>query len=401
MRKFIELFFVFKLSLQKKLLKAMNQTLSTTPNEWQKLSSWVLLTLVSGLGPVSGRQLLDEFGTPEYIFAASESVLAETVSGKLLHSLLAAPSDVTLQHRLQITAQWLKAHPSHYIITLNDPLYPQALKVLPDAPLLLYVVGDASLLNEPQIAIVGSRRPTIYGYQCAHRFAEQLVRNGIVITSGMALGIDAAAHQGTISVQGKTIAVLGTGVDQIYPSRHRDLYHTIAQQGLLVSEFPLGTKPFAGNFPKRNRIITGLSLGVLVVEAAVESGSLISARLAAEQGREVFAIPGSTANPLSRGCHRLLRDGAVLVESVDDIMIELSPQLQSVVQPSSGDTEIDLSYLEPQQKMIIEAIGFEVVDPDVLSRRVGISIAELSVALTELELEGLIEAIPGGVVCLK
>ncbi|WP_257284311.1 DNA-processing protein DprA, partial [Endozoicomonas sp. SESOKO1] len=245
----------------------------------------------------------------------------------------------------------------------------------------------------------GSRRPTPNGRRVAREFCEHLARSGLVITSGMALGIDAAAHQGALGCYGSTVAVLGTGVDQVYPARHEDLYQLIASQGAIVSEYPLGTKPFAGNFPRRNRILSGLSLGVLVVEAALESGSLISARLAAEQGREVFAIPGSVLNPLSRGCHKLIREGAVLVESPDDVLIELAPQLRGVMNEFAPSTS-SRKEIDPLRLKVIEVMGFDVVSADQISTLSGIPFAELSAVLTEMELDGVIESTSGGFIRL-
>ncbi|MGB1272035.1 MAG: DNA-processing protein DprA, partial [Endozoicomonas sp.] len=267
---------------------------------------------------------------------------------------------------------------------------------------VLYVIGNVRLLSEPQLGVVGSRRPTPNGRRVACEFSEQLARSGLVITSGMAMGIDAGAHQGALGCYGGTVAVLGTGVDQIYPVRHGDLYRLIAGQGALVSEFPLGTKPFAGNFPRRNRILSGLSLGVLVVEAALESGSLISARLAAEQGREVFAIPGSVMNPLSRGCHKLIREGAVLVENPDDVLIELGPQLRSAmsINPAGSSMEKTRKETDPLRLKVIEAMGFEVASVDQISSVSGIPCGDLSVVLTEMELDGVIESTPGGFIRL-
>ncbi|WP_257254291.1 DNA-processing protein DprA, partial [Endozoicomonas sp. SESOKO3] len=247
----------------------------------------------------------------------------------------------------------------------------------------------------PQVAIVGSRRPTPQARRLAQEMAMDLSRKGLVITSGMALGIDAAAHQGALGSYGSTIAVLGTGVDVVYPRSHGDLYQAIAMQGAIVSEFPLGTTPKPGHFPRRNRIISGLSVGVLVVEAALNSGSLISARLAAEQGREVFAVPGSVLNPLSRGCHKLIKEGAVLVESAEDILVELQSYLRAYVVSTSEPEPIN-SDLSGVQRVILEIMSAEAISVDLICQISGLSFDEVSVILTEMELEGFIESVPGG-----
>ena len=375
----------------------------TSQTDWLQQVPWLTLSLISGLGPVKARQLLEKFPHPDRLFSVSYHDLKKIMPEKLAGLLAGASDNPDIQKQLHRTRNWLQASNAHHVLTPDSPFYPKSLKELPDAPIVLYVIGNHSLLNEPQLGVVGSRRPTPNGRRVAREFSEHLSRSGLVITSGMALGIDVAAHQGALGCYGGTIAVLGTGVDQIYPARHRDIYQLIATQGALVSEFPLGTKPFAGNFPRRNRILSGLSLGVLVVEAALESGSLISARLAAEQGREVFAIPGSVLNPLSRGCHKLIREGAVLVESPDDVLIELAPQLHSVMSGvMNGPSPADPTRKEtdPLRLKVIEAMGFEVVNVDQISVLSGIPYAELSVVLTEMELDGLIESVPGGFIRL-
>lgn len=375
----------------------------TSQTDWLQLVPWLTLSLIPGLGPIKSSQLLEKIQHPDRLFSASYLDLKKILPEKLAGQLAGAAENRDIQKQLQRTQTWLQASAAHQILTLDSPFYPRNLKELPDAPVVLYVIGNHHLLNEPQLGVVGSRRPTPNGRRVAREFSEHLSRSGLVITSGMALGIDAAAHQGALGCYGSTVAVLGTGVDQIYPARHRDIYQLIAGQGALVSEFPLGTKPFAGNFPRRNRILSGLSLGVLVVEAALESGSLISARLAAEQGREVFAIPGSVLNPLSRGCHKLIREGAVLVESPDDVLIELAPQLHSVmhgVMNGLSTKAPDRKETDPLRLKVVEAMGFEVVNVDQISAFSGIPHAELAVVLTEMELDGVIESIPGGFIRL-
>ncbi|MGO0309561.1 DNA-processing protein DprA [Endozoicomonas acroporae] len=371
----------------------------TDQKDWLQLLPWLTLSLIPGLGPIKSSQLIDKFQHPSQLFSASFNQLKGIIPEKLASSLVNAHRDSSIQKQLHLTQTWLQASQAHAIVTPDSHLYPKALKELPDAPVVLYVIGNSQLISEPQLGVVGSRRPTPNGRRVAREFCEHLSRSGLVVTSGMALGIDAAAHQGALGCYGATVAVLGTGVDQVYPARHEDLYQLIASQGAIVSEYPLGTKPFAGNFPRRNRILSGLSLGVLVVEAALESGSLISARLAAEQGREVFAIPGSVLNPLSRGCHKLIREGAVLVESPDDVLIELAPQLHGVMNEFSPSTP-SRKETDPLRLKVIEVMGFDVVSADQISTLSGIPFAELSVVLTEMELDGVIESTSGGFIRL-
>ncbi|USE36692.1 DNA-processing protein DprA [Endozoicomonas sp. SCSIO W0465] len=371
----------------------------TDQKDWLQLLPWLTLSLIPGLGPIKSGQLIEKFQHPGQLFSASLNELKRIIPDKLASLLVNAHRDTAIQKQLHLTNAWLQASQAHTILTPDSPLYPKTLKELPDAPVVLYVIGNRQLLSEPQLGVVGSRRPTPNGRRVAREFCEHLSRSGLVITSGLALGIDAAAHQGALGCYGGTVAVLGTGVDQVYPARHKDLYQLIAGQGAIVSEYPLGTKPFAGNFPRRNRILSGLSLGVLVVEAALESGSLISARLAAEQGREVFAIPGSVLNPLSRGCHKLIREGAVLVESPDDVLIELAPQLHCVINEFSPPTATR-KEIDPLRLKVIEVMGFDVVSADQISTLSGIPFAELSVVLTEMELDGVIESTSGGFIRL-
>ncbi len=377
-------------------------TSATGQQDWLQLAPWLTLSLIPGLGPIKSAQLLERFKHPSHLFSLSYDELKAVIPAKLAQALAGASNNSAINKQLSHTKGWLESSEAHSLLTPESPLYPAALKEIPDAPVVLYVVGNHHLLTEPQIGVVGSRRPTPSGRRVAQEFCEYLARSGLVVTSGLALGIDAAAHQGALGCYGGTVAVLGTGVDQIYPARHKDLYQLIATQGALISEFPIGTKPFAGNFPRRNRILSGLSLGVLVVEAAIESGSLISARLAAEQGREVFAIPGSVLNPLSRGCHKLIREGAVLVETPDDILVELAPQLRSVVagKPTDQPATAEPKETDPLRLKVIEAMGFDVVSADQICALSGIPYAELSVILTNMELDGVIESTHGGFIRL-
>ena len=300
---------------------------------------------------------------------------------------------------------WLE-FTNHHLMTFLDADYPQLLKEIPNPPLALFIIGDRALLSLPQLAIVGSRNPSAMGKENARQFARYLARAGLTITSGLALGIDAAAHEGALAANGKTIAVCGTGVDIIYPAKHRELAEKISQSGALVSEFPLGTKPDPYNFPQRNRIISGLSVGTLVVEAALRSGSLITAHAALEQGREVFAIPGSIHNPLVKGCHQLIRQGAKLVETTDDILEELGSLVnismsafneQLDKQPDQQLEKSDFTpILDAEYQQLLELIGYETISVDTLVIQSGLSVEVVASMLLMLELQSLIISQPGG-----
>ncbi|WP_039669637.1 DNA-processing protein DprA [Coxiella burnetii] len=292
----------------------------------------------------------------------------------------------------QLDPEWTTA-PNHHILTLDHPSYPTLLKEIPDPPKKLYIMGDPLILNQPQFAIVGSRNPTVTGCEIAQEMAEKLVQAGFHITSGLALGIDAASHRGALKAGGKTIAVLGSGLTNIYPRRHHRLAEQISQKGALVSEFPLTMPPLPTNFPRRNRIISGLSLGTLVVEATLGSGSLITAKLAAEQNREVFAIPGSIRNPLSQGCHALIKEGAKLVDSIGDIIAELSYEATGASAP--------IQALDKNEHKLLECIGFEVTSIDQLIARSGFSASIVASLLLRIELQGHIKSTPGGVIRVK
>ena len=284
------------------------------------------------------------------------------------------------------------------LVPVTDPLFPSLPRQIDDPPLLLYAKGDLGLLAEPQLAIVGSRNPSVEGRRNAEEFAEYLAKCGLVITSGMALGIDAASHRGALK-GGKTVAVWGTGLDKPYPPRNRELAEEIAQKGLVLTEFPPGTPPLPMHFPRRNRIISGLSVGTLVVEAAKQSGSLITARLASEQGREVFAIPGSIHNPMARGCHRLLRDGAKLVESAADIFEELAPLLDLQAPAQSASAAVDVSGEapeDPEYKLLLNSLDYAPTSVDALVERTGLTPDVVSSMLLMLELQGQVAASPGG-----
>jgi len=297
---------------------------------------------------------------------------------------------------LQQTRRWLEQE-RHFLLDVTTDDYPDLLRGLDDRPDALYVAGDLDALHLPAIAIVGSRNPTRGGLECAHDFARHLARAGFTIVSGLAQGIDTAAHRGAIDGGGRTIAVLGHGIDIVYPDANRDLADTIVGHGALVSEFPLGTPPRRQNFPARNRIISGLSIGTLVVEAARRSGSLITARLAGEQGREVFAIPGSIHNPLAKGCHQLIRQGAKLVDSVDDIVAELRPLTQHLMQNRrDADDPARPPTRDPEYQRLLDVLAFDPVSAEELAERAGLTIGQVSSMLLILELEGEIESLPGG-----
>jgi DNA processing protein len=355
------------------------------------LRHWLALVRVPGLGPVRTARLLSRHHSPAAVFAAGERAWAEAGCPEITRAALARPDLAAVEADLR----WLDA-PQRQFIAIDDPRYPPRLRQIAAAPIALFAVGDPELLALPQLGMVGARSASSGGRETAEAFAAELSRRGLVITSGLALGIDAAAHRGALSADGLTIAVCGNGLDRVYPARNRALAHEIAAQGLIVSEFPPGTAALPEHFPRRNRIISGLSLGVLVVEAAKESGSLITARLAAEQGREVFAIPGSIHNPLSRGTHALIRDGATLVETVDDVLEVLAPLLPDALRgsataaPSPGAEPED-----PLQQRVLAALGYEQRTIDELVAVLGQPVAAVTAALLALELDGRISAAPG------
>ncbi|MEO6974721.1 MAG: DNA-processing protein DprA [Gallionella sp.] len=350
------------------------------------LKAWLALSLTRGLGGEGARRLLKEFGSPDAVLAASLSLLKSFVKPDVAAEIKKGIAD----DALNLVLAWLEDNNNH-VVTLADSDYPQALLNIPDPPLLLYVKGRVDLLNHAALAIVGSRNATPQGINNAEAFAGSLSDAGLCIISGLAHGIDAAAHRGALrgsgNGQGSSIAVVGTGLDKVYPASNRDLAHALAQHGTLISEFPLGTPPLAANFPRRNRLISGMGLGCLVVEASLQSGSLITARLALEQGREVFAIPGSIHAPQSKGCHALLKQGAKLVETAQDILEELGGQRVSPAQqpdPQGPDCSL------------LDHLGFDPVDADTLKERCGLTVAELSAMLLTLELDGRISVLPGG-----
>jgi DNA processing protein len=339
------------------------------------------------------RVLVDRFGAADAIVGQGRSRLEAAGLGADKAARIAAPDSAAVEG----IAAWLEA-PDQRLLFIDDADYPPLLGDIKDAPLGLYVKGSADVLSLPSLAIVGSRNPTQGGVDNARRFARHLAGSGFVITSGLAEGIDAAAHEAALAGSGGTIAVTGTGIDRVYPARHRELAHRIAAAGAIVTEYPPGTPPRRQHFPERNRIISGLSVGTLVVEAARRSGSLITARLAAEQGREVFAIPGSIHNPLARGCHRLIRDGAKLVETAEDIMAELAPIVGHLAasEAENGVPATPPEAATSEHDTLLNDIGHDPVSVDDLLERSGLTIAELSSMLLILELEGKIEKLAGG-----
>lgn len=388
--------------------------------------------MTSGVGNQHARKLLTAFGLPQKIFAQPQLALKQVVSTAMARALQVVPDNFEAQ--LQTTWNWLESgtidpttgQNNRVFLTLGDARYPNSLLNIEDPPLVLYLQGHVDLIwqldhkDNPTsgdvqgkspykhakdgIAMVGSRNPTPQGLATAHAFAQAFTQAGLVVVSGLALGIDGAAHEGAMEGQqdnaaGCTIAVIGTGLDRVYPSKHLALAHRIVEHGLMVSEFPLGTPPLPTNFPKRNRIISALSLGTLVVEAAVKSGSLITARLASEQGKEVFAIPGSIHSTQSRGCHALLKQGAKLVESAQDVLEELRLQLTPPLVPPSkllrtNNAAAAIEDVEPDD--LVKSLGYDPVSLDALVARTGWDAATLQVRLMELELDGQVARLPGG-----
>ncbi|MEP6876790.1 MAG: DNA-processing protein DprA [Burkholderiales bacterium] len=354
----------------------------------RELGAWLRLTETPQLGRESARKLLAAFGSPHAVIAATTAARAGVI-GAVPATALAREPD-TLAALFETTVAWLAAADAgeRDVIPLGDPRYPNALLEAPDPPLLLYVQGRIELLRAESIAIVGSRSPTPQGTDNARAFASHLSHGGLTIVSGLAMGVDAAAHAGALEGAASTVAVVGTGLDQIYPKRNLALGRRIAFEGLVVSEYSLGMPPLSVNFPRRNRIIAGLARGTLVVEATLQSGSLITARMANEAGREVFAIPGSIHSPQSRGCHALIKQGAKLVETAQDILEELS-------WPQAADATSTAADTPPGTDPLLDALGFDPVTLDALVARTGASAAELSVRLLDLELDGQVARLPG------
>jgi len=348
------------------------------------LRCWLRLSLTPGLGGETRRRLLQACGEPAAIFAEKPAALSALLGAQMAQRLLGCDNSDAVAAALA----WVEQD-GNRILTLADADYPQALLSAADPPVLLYVKGDVALLNRPALAIVGSRAATRQGEDNARAFAAALAEAGFVIVSGMAAGIDAAAHHGALDANGATIAVVGTGIDRIYPSRNEALARRIAAQGAMLSEFALASAPLPGNFPRRNRLIAGMARGVLVVEANQRSGSLITARLAGEVGREVFAIPGSIHSPQSRGCHALIKQGAKLVETAQDILEEL--QWRTVTNPAAMP-----AVRESESDPLLVALGGDPCDLDQLAERTGLAADALLARLLPLELEGRVARLPGG-----
>jgi len=364
-----------------------------------QLAAWMRLERTHGVGPRTAPALLAAFGSPDAIFAADHDLLAAHLSPAQARAILQPASADTLR-LVDATLRW-RDQPGHTVLALGQPGYPDLLAAIPDPPLLLYIKGSPDLLAGPALAIVGSRNASTQGKANALAFAEALSRAGLAIVSGLALGVDAAAHEGALKGAGSTVAVIGTGPDLVYPARNRALCERIAAAGCIVSEYPVGTPPLPGNFPKRNRIISGLAAGVLVVEAAAQSGSLITARQAAEQGREVFAIPGSIHAALSKGCHLLIREGAKLVDGAGDVLEAMAwsplagrrplPWLPAVAAAAQS-----AAVSSAEEDSLLAALGHDPVDADTLLALVGGTPGELSTRLLLLELAGTVERLPGG-----
>jgi DNA processing protein len=366
--------------------------MKATPGS-EELRAWLQLLRTPGVGSRTFVRLLEACGSAgEVIRLPRRDLEALGLKGPSLDFLGARD-----WHRVDQDLLWLE-QPGNHLVSLQEPNYPGLLREVCDPPPLLFVHGHPEVLSNPQLAIVGTRNPSPSGRETAREFARYLAGAGLTVTSGLALGIDGSAHQGALEA-GLTIAVTGTGLDRVYPSRNRDLAHRIAEQGALVSEFPPGTPPAPENFPRRNRIISGLSLGTLVAEAALRSGSLITARLAGEQGREIFAIPGSIHNPMARGCHSLIRQGAKLVETAADILEELGPLLgglASMAQPSLPGHQSAGRLLDAEYQELLEQMGFDPVPIDVLIQRTGLTADAVSSMLLLLELEGQVTSLSGG-----
>jgi DNA processing protein len=345
------------------------------------------------VGPATFKRLLTQYSNLETLF--DNPGLADGLSERSRTALLSPDWD-----QVEQDLEWFAAASNRHIVRLGDAAYPALLKEISDPPSMLFVQGDVFALSQWQLAVVGSRNPSPPGRDNAFEFARFLANGGVTISSGLAMGIDAAAHQGALAGEGKTVAVIGTGLDRVYPAKHRDLAHEIVEQGAIVSEFALGTSPRAENFPRRNRLISGLSLGTLVVEAAIRSGSLITARMALEQGREVFAIPGSIHNPLAKGCHHLIKEGAKLVETAEDIVEELGAIAAVSAASSEGVDEAErgsaLQVSDPDYQVLLTCLGYDPIEIDRLITESGLTAETVSSMLLLLELDGQVASLSGG-----
>lgn len=351
----------------------------------ESLRPWLTLSWVPGLTGAHWRALSHAFGAPREVLRQPVQALARVVEPALAQAIQSGSDE----RRWEAVVGWLQ-HPARAILSLADSRYPALLRETPDPPPVLYAMGRLDLLHESALAVVGSRNATAQGMRNAEAFAQALATHGLCIVSGLALGVDTAAHRGALGGRGSSIAVLGCGIDVIYPPRNAALYGDLADRGLLVSEFALGTAPLAHHFPRRNRIIAGLTRGCLVVEAAAASGSLITARLAVDMGRDVFAIPGSIHAPLSKGCHQLIKQGAKLVDDAADILEELG------IAPARAQAPTRAVPPEPAQARVLAALGYDACDFDTLARRTGMAADRLQATLSELELDARISRTRGG-----
>jgi DNA processing protein len=362
----------------------------------ERIRAWLILHRIPGVGPGAIGRLLDRFGDPVRVLAAGRGALQAAGLKPPVVDAIVDPPETAAEADLA----WAEAE-GVQILARDDPLYPPALAQLSAPPILLFVRGDPAVLQDPMLAIVGSRNPTPAGREATRDLARHLGACGLTIASGLAMGIDGAAHEGALE-SGRTVAVLGTGPDRVYPATHRDLARRIARNGALVTEYPPGSAALGRNFPRRNRIISGLSLGTLVTEAALRSGSLITARFAMEQGREVFAIPGSIHNPLSRGCHALIKDGAKLVESAVDVLEELAPLLGPLLMEANAPALSGrgrTAPLDAESQRLLENLGHDPLSTDDLIRRTGLPAQSIASMLLLLELEGYVSSCPGGRYC--
>lgn len=365
-------------------------------NDHARLRTWLILLRTPRLGPAMLREQLTEHGTVDAVLDALRARLAELPDDT--RQWLQRPD----ARRLDDDLAWLDA-PGRRLLPCTDEDFPPLLDAIPQPPAALFVAGRSELLLHPQLAIVGARAATLSGQAHARAFAQALGQAGFTITSGMADGIDGAAHRAALDAGLPTVAVVGTGPDRVYPARHHALARRLAAEGALVSEFPPGTPARSGHFPRRNRIISGLSLGTLVVEAGLESGSLITARLAAEHGREVFALPGSIHNPLAHGCHRLIRDGARLVETAAEIVEVLAPAAVALGRelavrldgPAIARPDEMPSEPDPSRQALLHALGHGPVALDDLAAHTGKAVSDLASELLMLELDGKVESLPG------
>lgn len=349
----------------------------------ESLRYLLALLRIPGMGPVSLAEILENHEDLSSVFNAKGNCL-----------VMPGTAD---WDRVDQDLRWLES-PNCHMITNKEASYPVLLKEIHGMPPVLFVRGDVNLLSRPQIAMVGSRNPTPIGCETALKFSQHFSKKGFTVTSGLAVGIDGAAHKGALLGSGSTIAVLGNGLDRIYPAVHKALAHEIVEKGALVSEFPIGVPPIATNFPRRNRIISGLSVGVLVVEATLNSGSLITAKLALEQGREVFAIPGSIHSPLAKGCHALIREGAKLVETAEDVLEEIGALMKYVIRPEGMNARgrNKLPTLEPHYEALLSQVAYDCTSVDVIVARSGLTTQKVSSMLLELELKGYVASLPGG-----